>query len=182
MARRGHVGKCGRNRSKNHNQRPISAPLPMAADHGRMAAKRNFHRRRYRTYKKRLIDRRGEAEPSAPMSANIFPHIGPETICANSTTIKSSSALPAKPRTSQKGTATITQNSPPRETTPLPHARPLPQHLSFPPPFLSVILSGSCWSRRISAKRCSFFCRRAARNSNIPIGLYFSARWINTGE
>src|SRR6266851_5623481 len=31
---------------------------------------------------------------SAPMSANILPHIGPETICANSITIRSSRALP----------------------------------------------------------------------------------------
>src|SRR5216683_4009715 len=31
---------------------------------------------------------------SAPMSANILPHIGPETICANSITIRSSKALP----------------------------------------------------------------------------------------
>ncbi len=38
---------------------------------------------------------------SAPMSANILPHIGPDTICANSTTTKSSSALLPKPRTSR---------------------------------------------------------------------------------
>jgi hypothetical protein len=36
---------------------PISVPLPMVADHGRMAAERSFHRGRYRTYKKRLTPR-----------------------------------------------------------------------------------------------------------------------------
>src|SRR5271169_1020527 len=35
---------------------------------------------------------------SAPMSANILPHIGPETICANSTTFRSSSARAANNR------------------------------------------------------------------------------------
>src|ERR1700738_5095522 len=52
---------------------------------------------------------------AAPMSANIFPHIGPDTICANSTTVKSSRALPAKRAPPEQGSATITQNSPPRE-------------------------------------------------------------------
>ena len=53
---------------------------------------------------------------STPMSANIVPHTGPETIRANSTTIKSSRALPAKRAPPEQGNrATITQNWSPRE-------------------------------------------------------------------
>src|SRR6266851_4590750 len=45
---------------------------------------------------------------SAPMSASILPHIGPETICANSTTLRSSRARLAKTTTPSRAVSAPT--------------------------------------------------------------------------
>jgi hypothetical protein len=52
---------------------------------------------------KRTAPGRFDLDDLAAMSANIFPHIGRETICANSTTIRSSRGLPAKRVPPKKG-------------------------------------------------------------------------------